>query len=277
MFEYSFQLELQRQQLLSDRQQFQRDQLKAAEVRSLQSPTLQPQTPLQLPPILRAPPMRSPSALKIAPTSLSVPEGGKEENVIKAAPKQDEAVAGRSVNYIHILLTLPCVPYLEETGGAGDSTVSVPTDKKDEGEQGIQTQEKKKEGGGTDVEEGMEVASGSEVVATDEASGPKDPPANTDGSASVSTGGDGTGIVGSEEGESQFAATPTVENKVEEQEEQGGEGNTMEHDKDEPQGLEAIDNLDVIVSNEGGVGKDDEAPPTSAGPVPMEEEPMQVR
>lgn len=68
------QLELQRQQLLSDRQQFQRDQLKAAEVRSLQSPTLQPQTPLQLPPILRAPPLRSPSALK-AP--FLVPDGGK--------------------------------------------------------------------------------------------------------------------------------------------------------------------------------------------------------
>ena len=45
-----YQLELQRQQLLSERQQFQRDQLKAAEMRALQSPTLQPQTPLLFPP-----------------------------------------------------------------------------------------------------------------------------------------------------------------------------------------------------------------------------------
>ena len=58
------QLELQRQQLLSDRQQFQRDQLKAAEMRSLQSPTLQPQTPLSLPPLRlphRSPPLGKPS------------------------------------------------------------------------------------------------------------------------------------------------------------------------------------------------------------------------
>ncbi len=72
------QLELQRQQLLNDRQQFQRDQLKATEVRSLQSPTLQPQTPLQLPPILRPPPIRSPSGgMKSAPFSLS--DGGVKE------------------------------------------------------------------------------------------------------------------------------------------------------------------------------------------------------
>lgn len=78
-------MELQRQQLLSDRQQFQRDQLKAAEVRSLQSPTLQPQTPLQLPPILRAPPMSSPSALKLAPTSFSQhqQDGGGKRYVYK--------------------------------------------------------------------------------------------------------------------------------------------------------------------------------------------------
>jgi hypothetical protein len=85
------QLELQRQQLLSDRQQFQRDQLKAAEVRSLQSPTLQPQTPIQLPaPILRAPPMRSPSALKPPPASLAlpVPEGEKMENQQKIESQQ---------------------------------------------------------------------------------------------------------------------------------------------------------------------------------------------
>ena len=43
--------ELQRQQLLAERQQFQRDQLKVVELRTLQSPTLQPQTPLQLPPV----------------------------------------------------------------------------------------------------------------------------------------------------------------------------------------------------------------------------------
>ena len=75
-----FQLELQRQQLLSDRQQFQRDQLKAAEVRSLQSPTLQPQTPLQLPPILRAPPLHSPSGFKSTSTSFLVSEGSKDDN-----------------------------------------------------------------------------------------------------------------------------------------------------------------------------------------------------
>ena len=75
----AIQLELQRQQLLSDRQQFQRDQLKAAEVRSLQSPTLQPQTPLQLPPILRAPPLRSPSALKATPVAFLATDTVKEE------------------------------------------------------------------------------------------------------------------------------------------------------------------------------------------------------
>lgn len=47
---FFIQLELQRQQLLGERQQFQRDQLKAAEMRALQSPTLQPQTPLLFPP-----------------------------------------------------------------------------------------------------------------------------------------------------------------------------------------------------------------------------------
>lgn len=81
------QLELQRQQLLSDRQQFQRDQLKAAEVRSLQSPTLQPQTPLQLPPILRAAPLCSPSsaALKPPPASFLPPsEGPREDNQVQA-------------------------------------------------------------------------------------------------------------------------------------------------------------------------------------------------
>lgn len=57
----SLQLELQRQQLLADRQQFQRDQLKAAELRSLQSPTLGPTTPLQFPP--SRPPHRSPTLM----------------------------------------------------------------------------------------------------------------------------------------------------------------------------------------------------------------------
>ena len=69
--------------MLSDRQQFQRDQLKAAEVRSLQSPTLQPQTPIQLPtPILRAPPMRSPTAVKSVPTFV-VPEALKKDGQLK--------------------------------------------------------------------------------------------------------------------------------------------------------------------------------------------------
>ena len=72
----TLQLELQRQQLLCDRQQFQRDQLKAAEVRSLQSPTLQPQTPLQLPPILRNPPLphRSPPTVKSPKSSATLVE-----------------------------------------------------------------------------------------------------------------------------------------------------------------------------------------------------------
>ncbi|CAI8054691.1 SWI/SNF complex subunit SMARCC2 [Geodia barretti] len=56
-------LELQRQQLLADRQQFQRDQIKASELRALQSPTLAaaPSTPLQFPP--SRPPLRSPTLL----------------------------------------------------------------------------------------------------------------------------------------------------------------------------------------------------------------------
>ena len=64
MFMFSYlcdQLELQRQQLLADRQQFQRDQLKAAELRALQSPTLGPTTPLQFPP--SRPPHRSPTLM----------------------------------------------------------------------------------------------------------------------------------------------------------------------------------------------------------------------
>ncbi|XP_064396564.1 SWI/SNF complex subunit SMARCC2-like isoform X2 [Halichondria panicea] len=66
-------LELQRQQLLSDRQQFQRDQVKAAEMRSLQSPTLAPQTPLQLPPVLRPPPKSIPPAEPIPILSDNAP------------------------------------------------------------------------------------------------------------------------------------------------------------------------------------------------------------
>ena len=78
-------LELQRQQLLADRQQFQRDQLKAAEMRSLQSPTLQPQTPLQLPPV--RPPHRSPShgSKTAAPVATQVetkPEGKDTRGVV---------------------------------------------------------------------------------------------------------------------------------------------------------------------------------------------------
>ena len=56
-------MELQRQQLLAERQQFQRDQLKAAEMRALQSPTLQPQTPLLFPP-----PKITPSMIPHPPT-----------------------------------------------------------------------------------------------------------------------------------------------------------------------------------------------------------------
>ena len=57
----SSQLELQRQQLLADRQQFQREQIKASELRALQSPTLGPTTPLQFPP--SRPPLRSPTLM----------------------------------------------------------------------------------------------------------------------------------------------------------------------------------------------------------------------
>lgn len=82
---------MQRQQLLCDRQQFQRDQLKAAEVRSLASPTLQPQTPLQLPPILRAPPLphRSPPTVK-SPKSSST--GTEDKPVGHSGDKPAEPV-----------------------------------------------------------------------------------------------------------------------------------------------------------------------------------------
>jgi hypothetical protein len=50
-------LELQRQQLIADRQLFNKEQLKAQELRSLQSPTLAPQTPLQLTPLSLKPPV----------------------------------------------------------------------------------------------------------------------------------------------------------------------------------------------------------------------------
>lgn len=88
----NLQLELQRQQLLCDRQQFQRDQLKAAEVRSLQSPTLQPQTPLQLPPILRAPPPphRSPPTVK-SPKSSSA-STAEDKHVNQGGDKPVESV-----------------------------------------------------------------------------------------------------------------------------------------------------------------------------------------
>lgn len=63
------QLELQRQQLLADRQQFQRDQLKAAEMRALQSPTLQPQTPT----LLFPPPKFVPSIQQQPPAAVAKP------------------------------------------------------------------------------------------------------------------------------------------------------------------------------------------------------------
>ncbi len=82
------QLELQRQQLLSDRQQFQRDQVKAAEMRSLQSPTLAPQTPLQLPPVLRPPPKSIPPAEPIPIPSHHAPSTiGTEEQADSVAMK----------------------------------------------------------------------------------------------------------------------------------------------------------------------------------------------
>lgn len=71
-------LELQRQQLLAERQQFQRDQLKVVELRTLQSPTLQPQTPLQLPPV--RPPYRVPGEAKAA--SQEGPEAVQESTGI---------------------------------------------------------------------------------------------------------------------------------------------------------------------------------------------------
>ena len=57
--------------------------MKAAEVRSLQSPTLQPQTPLQLPPILRAPPTthRSPPTVK-SPKGTSTTSTTSEEKLV---------------------------------------------------------------------------------------------------------------------------------------------------------------------------------------------------
>ena len=63
------QLELQRQQLLAERQQFQRDQLKAAEMRALQSPTLAPQTPLLFPPQKATPTVLAPPPSTPAPQS----------------------------------------------------------------------------------------------------------------------------------------------------------------------------------------------------------------
>lgn len=84
-------LELQRQQLLSDRQQFQRDQLKAAEIRALQSPTLQPQTPLQLPPI--RPPHRSPPTPLTPATITRAGEGKGAEGGSETANVQTPSVA----------------------------------------------------------------------------------------------------------------------------------------------------------------------------------------
>lgn len=75
-------MELQRQQLLSERQQFQRDQLKAAELRALQSPTtLQPQTPLIFPP------------QKITPATIATPTSLRPPPIVasKAVPNVDTA------------------------------------------------------------------------------------------------------------------------------------------------------------------------------------------
>lgn len=96
------QLELQRESLIADRQQFHKEQLKAQELRSLQSPTLTlaPQTPLQLTPITSKPPVslhREP----MEPPTLSSSGGDKETGshleTLPASKQGDESGMGMNV------------------------------------------------------------------------------------------------------------------------------------------------------------------------------------
>ncbi len=85
-------MELQRQQLLSERQQFQRDQLKAAEMRALQSPTLQPQTPLLFPP-QKVTPTTMVQLSSVPPTTTvhtKLPEDNNNSNVTMESTNIDE-------------------------------------------------------------------------------------------------------------------------------------------------------------------------------------------
>lgn len=96
------QLELQRESLIVDRQQFHKEQLKAQELRSLQSPTLTlaPQTPLQLTPLTSKPPVslhREP----VEPPTLSGSGGNKETGshleTLPASKQGDESGMGMNV------------------------------------------------------------------------------------------------------------------------------------------------------------------------------------
>ena len=93
------QLELQRQQLLADRQQFQKDQLKVNELRALQSPTMGPTTPLQFPP--SRPPHRSPTLITPAQpmATMAIIQAEAEGSKVKVAESdvpmdQSDSVAG---------------------------------------------------------------------------------------------------------------------------------------------------------------------------------------
>ena len=94
------QLELQRESLIADRQQFHKEQLKAQELRSLQSPTLTlaPQTPLQLTPLApKAPVMlhRDP----VEPPAQSNSGGEKEmgPQLLPAIKEEDNSAVGVGV------------------------------------------------------------------------------------------------------------------------------------------------------------------------------------
>ena len=96
------QLELQRESLIADRQQFHKEQLKAQELRSLQSPTLTlaPQTPLQLTPLASKPPVslhREPMEPPTLGGSGGDKETGSHLETLPASKQGDESGMGMNV------------------------------------------------------------------------------------------------------------------------------------------------------------------------------------
>lgn len=166
---------MQRQQLLADRQQFQREQLKAAELRALQSPTLGPTTPLQFPP--SRPPHRSPTLMTPAQPTATLAiiqadaEGPKDKGeVVRSEPSSSDAaeavaaVEKKSEEQVPITMATnvtDSVDVLAESVAMDTPSVA------DEVIEGVRGEEKADEGGDHVQEEVKPVDT--EMVPTEEA------------------------------------------------------------------------------------------------------------